>query len=155
MLLNCGVGEDSWESLGLQEIQPVHPKGDQSWIFIGRTDAEAKTPILLPPDAKDSLEKTLILGETEGERRRGHRMRWLDGFTDLMDMSLIRSRSFHGQGNLACCSPWGSKELDMTEQLNWTENYTSVYQILYIFKKMRRYLDYQTIMVSIQVNFPY
>jgi len=49
MLLNCGAGEDSWESLGLQEIQPVHPKGDQSWVFIGRTDVEAETPILWPP----------------------------------------------------------------------------------------------------------
>ena len=55
MLLNCGVGEDSWESLGLQEIQPVHPKVNQSWIFIGRTDAEAETPILWPPHAKSWL----------------------------------------------------------------------------------------------------
>ena len=52
MLLNCGIGEDSSESLGLQEIQPVHPKGDQSWVFIGRTDVEAETPILWPPDVK-------------------------------------------------------------------------------------------------------
>ena len=52
MLLNCGVGEDSWESLGLQGDPPVHSKGDQSWVFIGRTDAEAETPILLPPHAK-------------------------------------------------------------------------------------------------------
>ena len=51
MLLNCGVGEDSWESLGLQGDQPVNPKGNQSWIFIGRTDVEAETPILWPPDA--------------------------------------------------------------------------------------------------------
>ena len=55
MLLNCGVGEESRESLGLQEIQPVHPKGDQSWVFIGRTDVEAETPILWPPDAKNQL----------------------------------------------------------------------------------------------------
>ena len=55
MLLNCGVGEDSWESLGLQGDQPVHPKGNQSWIFIERTDAEAETPILWPPDAKNWL----------------------------------------------------------------------------------------------------
>ena len=55
MLLNCGVGEDSWESLGLQGDQPVHPKGDQSWVFIGRTDVEAETPIFWPPDAKSSL----------------------------------------------------------------------------------------------------
>ena len=52
MLFNCGVGEDSSESLGLQEIQPVHPKGDQSWVFIGGTDVEAEAPILWPPDAK-------------------------------------------------------------------------------------------------------
>ena len=51
MLLSCGVGEDSWESLGL-EIQPVHPEGGQSWVFIGRTDAEAETPVLWPPHAK-------------------------------------------------------------------------------------------------------
>ena len=55
MLLNCGVGEDSWESLGLQGDQPVHPKGDQSWVFIGRTDAEAETPKLWPPHAKSWL----------------------------------------------------------------------------------------------------
>ena len=54
MLLNYGV-EDSWESLGLQESKPVHPKGNQSWIFIGRTDAEAETPILWLPDAKNWL----------------------------------------------------------------------------------------------------
>ena len=55
MLLNCGAGEDSWESLGYKEIQPFHPKGDQSWIFIGRTDAEAETPILWPADVKNWL----------------------------------------------------------------------------------------------------
>ena len=53
MLLNCGAGEDSWESLNCKEIQSVHPEGNQSWIFIGRTDAEAETPILWPPDAKN------------------------------------------------------------------------------------------------------
>ena len=55
MLLNCGIGEDSWESLGSKEIQPAHPKGNQSEVFIGRTDAEAETPILWPPDAKSWL----------------------------------------------------------------------------------------------------
>ena len=93
MLLNCGVGEETLESpLDCKEIQPVHPKGNQSWIFIGRTDAEAETPVLWPPDVKnslDSLEKTLVLGKIEGGRTRGQqRMRWLDGITDSMDMSL-------------------------------------------------------------------
>ena len=71
-----------------KEIQPVHPKGDQSWVFIGRTDAEAETPILWPPDA-DSFEKTLMLGKIEGRRRRGRQMmRWLDVITNSMDMHL-------------------------------------------------------------------
>ena len=70
-------------------IQPVHPK-DQSWVFIGRTDVEAETPILDYLMRKaDSFEKTLMLGKIEGRRRRGRqRMRWLDGITDSMDMSL-------------------------------------------------------------------
>ena len=85
------VLEKTLESpLDSKKIQPVHPKGDQSWVFIGRTDAEAETPILWPPHARvDSLEKTLMLGGTGGRRRRGRqRMRWLDGITDSMDMSL-------------------------------------------------------------------
>ena len=73
-----------------KEIQPVHPKGDQSWVFIGRTDVEAETPILWPPDVKRySFEKTLMLGKIEGRRRRGRqRMRWLDGITNTMHICL-------------------------------------------------------------------
>jgi len=85
------VLEKTLESpLDCKEIQPVHPKGDQSWVFIGRTDAEAETPILWSPMRRaDSLEKTLMLGKIEGGRRRGQqRMRWLDGITNLTDMSL-------------------------------------------------------------------
>ena len=55
MLLNCGAGEESWESLGLQGVQPVHHEGGKSWVFIGTTDAEAETPILWPPHAKSWL----------------------------------------------------------------------------------------------------
>ena len=71
-------------------IQPAYSKGNQSWVFIGRTDAEAETPILWHLMGRiDSLEKTLMLGKIEGRRRRGRqRMRCLDGITDLMDMSL-------------------------------------------------------------------
>ena len=70
----------------------------------------------------DSFQKTLILGKIEGRRRRAwQRMRWLDGFTDSMDMGLGGLLGVgYGQGSLVCCSPWGRKELDMTERLNWT-----------------------------------
>jgi len=76
--------------LDCKEIQPVHPKGNQSWIFIGRTDAEAETPILWPPDAKNQpIGKDPDAGKIGGGKRRGQqRMRWLDGITNLMDMNL-------------------------------------------------------------------
>ena len=76
--------------LDCKEIQPVNPKGDQSWVFIGRTDAEAETPILWLPHVRvDSLEKTLMLGGIGGRRRRGRqRTRWLNGITNSMHMSL-------------------------------------------------------------------
>ena len=75
-----------------KEIKPVNPKENQPRIFIGRTDAEAEVPILWPPDARaTSLEKTLVLGKIECRRRRGqHRMRWLDGITDSMDINLSK-----------------------------------------------------------------
>ena len=124
MLLNCGVGEDSSEVLGLQGVQPVHPKGDQSWVFIGRTDAEDETPTLWPPYAKSWLigkdsdagkdwgqkEKGTTEDEMVGWQHRlnGHGFGWTLGVGD-------------GQGGLACCDSWGRKESDTTEQLNWTE----------------------------------
>ena len=85
------VLEKTLESpLDCEDIQPVHPKGDHSWVFVGRTDAEAETPILFLPHAKSRLiHKTLMLGGVGGRRRRGRqRKRWLDGITDSMDMSL-------------------------------------------------------------------
>ena len=80
--------------LDCKEIQPVHSKGDQPWVFFGRNDAKAETPILWPPHGRfDSLEKTLMLGGIGGRRRRGRqRMRWLDCITDLMDVSLRELR---------------------------------------------------------------
>ena len=71
-LLNCGVEEDSWEYLGLKEIQPVNPKENQSWIFIGRTDAEVETPTLWPPDAKNWLiGKDPDAGKDWGQEEKG------------------------------------------------------------------------------------
>ena len=89
------VLEKTLESpLDFKEIQPVNPKGNQSWMFIGRTDAEAETPILGHLIGRtDSLVKTLMLEKIEGGRRRGRqKMRWLDGITDSTDMSFSKLR---------------------------------------------------------------
>ena len=84
------VLEKTFESpLDCKEIQPVHPKGNQSWVFIGRIDVEAETPIFGHLMRRiDSFGKTLMLGKIQGRRRGQQRMRWLDGITDSMDMSL-------------------------------------------------------------------
>ena len=106
--------------LDCKEITPVNPKGNQPWIFIGRTDAKAEAPILLPLDAKSWLTgKDPDAGKDWGVRRRGQqRTRWLDGIIDSMN---IESKQTLGdgeeQGSLACYSPWRHKESDMTEQL--------------------------------------
>ena len=118
------VLEKTLESpLNCKEIQPVHPKGNQSWVFIGRTDVEAEIPVLWPSDSKSWLigkdpdagkdwgqEET---GTTEDEMvgwhhwLNGHGFGWTPGVSD-------------GQGGLVCCDSWGRKELDTTERLNWT-----------------------------------
>ena len=89
MPLNCGVGDDSWECLGLQEDQLVNLKGNQPWILIGRIDAEAEMPVFWSFDANvDSLVKSLVMAKIESRRRRGHqRIRWLEGITDAMDIT--------------------------------------------------------------------
>ena len=115
--------------LDCKEIQPVHPKGDQSWVFIGRTDAEAEPPILWPPHMKSWLigkdpdagrdwgqeEKGTTEDEMAGwhHRLNGHEFEWTPGVGD-------------GQGGLACWDSWGHKELDTTERLNWLTDWTTV-----------------------------
>ena len=112
--------------LGLQGDQPVHTKGDQSWVFFGRTDAKAETPKLWPPHAKSWLigkdsdagrnwgqeDKGTTEDEMAGwhHRLNGHESEWTPGVGD-------------GQGGLACCDTWGRKELDTTERLNWTDTF--------------------------------
>ena len=110
--------------LDCKEIQPFHPKGNQSWIFIGRTDAKAETLILWPPDEKDQLfRKDTDAGNMEGGRRRGwQRMRWLDGISDAMDMSSSRLRELAIDRESWCAENHrGLKETDTTELLNWTD----------------------------------
>ena len=119
------VLEKTFESpLDCKEIQPVHPKGDQSWVFTGRTDAEAETPILWPPDGKTWLIwKDPDAGKDWGQEEKGtQRMRWLDGITDSMDTGLggLRELMIDREAGALWFS-WGRKELDMTEQLKWTE----------------------------------
>ena len=132
MLLNCGVGEDSWESLGLQGIKPVNPKENYPWIFIGRTDNEAETPTFWPLMwNNDSLEKTLMLGKTEGKRRRGQRrMRWLDSIANSRDVSKNKLQQLVNDTEAWCAAVHG-----ITKNQTWVSYWTEP-------KKLRNTWEY-------------
>ena len=110
--------------LDCKEIQLVHPKGDQSWVFIGKTDVEAETPILWPPDAKSwHIGKDPDASKDWGQEAKGmtedELVRW---HHRLNGHEFGQARGVgDGQGGLACCGSWGCKESDMTERLDWTE----------------------------------
>ena len=118
MLWNCGAGEDSWQSLNNKEIKPINPKGNQPWIFIGKTDAEAEAPIHCPPDAKSGLiGKDPDAGKDRSQEEKGmiedemvEWHHWLNGHEFKQALG-----NAEGQGGLVYCSPWGGKELDTTE----------------------------------------
>ena len=148
-----------WRSpLDCKEIQPVHPKGDKSWVFIGRTDAKAETPILLPPHAKSWLmgkdsdagrvwgqeEKGTTEDEMAGCHHRldGHEFQWTPGVGD-------------GQGGLACCDSRGRKESDTTERLNWTELKFEVKNYITSLLTYKVFLNFPLYWFSLFICYPF
>ena len=155
------VLEKTLESLlDCKEIQPVYPNGNQSWLFIGRTDAETETPLVWPPDAKNWLIwKDPDAGKDRRWRRREQqRVRWLDGITNSMDMSLSELRELVIQGRLACCSPWGHKvrhdwasEMKCTDTFAWMSHHITCNSLR--FRAITQQTEYILYVVSSCVYF--
>ena len=120
MLLNCGVGEDSWESLGLLGEQTINPKGNQHWIFFGKTDAQVEAPILQQSDEKSWLTgKDLDAGKDWRQEEKGTTEDEMVGWHHWLNGHEFEQApgDGEGQGSLVCCSPWRRKELNTTEWL--------------------------------------
>ena len=152
MLLKCGVGEDSWDPLGHKEFKPVSPKGNQSWIFIGKTDAEAETPILGAPDVK-----SWFIGKYPDA---GKDWRWKKETTEDEMVGQHHCLSGHefekvpgdgeGQGSLACCSPWGHRaghDWESEQQLSLLFSYYSL-----VFLRKFTCLDFQIYVTTSHPN---
>ena len=128
MLLNCGIGEDSWESpWTARRSNPAHPKGNQSWIFIGRTDAEVETPILWPPDVKN-----LLIGKDPDagkdwrlEEKGTIEMRWLDGITHAIYMSLSQLQEL-----VMDRVAWQAAAHSVAKSRTWLSNWTELIENL-------------------------
>ena len=122
MLLNCVVIDNSWESLDCK-IKPVNSKGNHSWIFIGRTNAKAETPMLWSlMQITDLLEKTMKVGKIESRRRWGwQRMRWLEDITDLMDLSLTNTRELVMDRVARAAAVFG-----VAKSSTWLSDWTSI-----------------------------
>ena len=146
MPLNCSVGEDSWESLGQQEIQPVNTKGNQHWLSIGRTDADAEAPILCP-DVKKSwlIWKDPDAGKDWRQEDKGTTEDEMVGWYYWLNEHEFEQspRDCGGQGSLVCCSPWGHKQSDTTEWLNGNnhQKYKYLNIIKYIFIYIHIYIS--------------
>ena len=127
------VLEKTLESpLDCKKIKPVYPKGNQCWIVIGRTDAKAETPILCPPDVKNWLTGKDPDAGKDWRQEKGMTQEEMVGWHHLLDGHEFEQALWVGDGlgNLACCSPWSHKELDMTERLNWTGKYRTKLHIV-------------------------
>ena len=125
MILNCGAGEDSWESPGRQGDQPINLKGPQSRILFERTDAESEASIIWPPDAKRQLTgKDPDAGKDWEQKGKGTIEDEMVGWNHWFDGHELGQtpEDGEGQGSLACCSPWGREESDTTAWLNNNNN---------------------------------
>ena len=131
MLLYCGAGEDCHEFPWLQGDQLVNFKGNPSWVFMGRTDAEAEVPILWPPNAKNWLiRKNPDAGKDWGQEAKGTTEDKMVGWHRRLNGHEFEQApgDGDGQGSLECCSPWGHKQSDTTEWLNNNNNIKEVWK---------------------------